>query len=77
VEETFGEDPFLVSRMGLAVTRGLQGDALFGDVDPGGKLPISFARSAGHLPVYYNHKPSSAAATWATTLPRSTRSATA
>jgi beta-glucosidase len=33
-------------------------DALFGDVNPGGKLPVSVARSAGHLPVFYNHKPS-------------------
>jgi beta-glucosidase len=31
---------------------------LFGDVNPGGKLPVSFARSAGHLPVFYNYKPS-------------------
>jgi len=31
---------------------------LFGDINPGGKLPVSFARSAGHLPVFYNHKPS-------------------
>jgi beta-glucosidase len=31
---------------------------LFGDVNPGGKLPVTFARSAGHLPVFYNHKPS-------------------
>jgi len=31
---------------------------LFGDVNPGGKLPVSFARSAGHLPIYYNYKPS-------------------
>lgn len=31
---------------------------LFGDVNPGGKLPISVPRSAGHLPAYYNHKPS-------------------
>lgn len=30
---------------------------LFGDVNPGGKLPISIARSVGHLPSYYNHKP--------------------
>jgi beta-glucosidase len=32
--------------------------ALFGDINPGGKLPVSFARSAGHLPIFYNHKPS-------------------
>jgi beta-glucosidase len=31
---------------------------LFGEVNPGGKLPVSFARSAGHLPIFYNHKPS-------------------
>ncbi len=33
-------------------------DVLFGDVNPGGKLPISFPRSVGHLPVFYNYKPS-------------------
>jgi len=33
-------------------------DVLFGDHNPGGKLPISFPRSAGHLPVFYNYKPS-------------------
>jgi beta-glucosidase len=31
---------------------------LFGDVNPGGKLPISFPRSVGQLPDFYNHKPS-------------------
>jgi beta-glucosidase len=31
---------------------------LFGDVNPGGKLPISFPHSVGDLPDYYNHKPS-------------------
>ncbi len=30
---------------------------LFGEVNPGGKLPVSIARSVGQLPVYYNHKP--------------------
>jgi beta-glucosidase len=33
-------------------------DVLFGDVCPGGKLPITIPRSAGHVPAYYNHKPS-------------------
>ncbi len=33
-------------------------DVLFGDHNPGGKLPISIPRSAGQLPVFYNHKPS-------------------
>lgn len=34
-------------------------DVLFGAVNPGGKLPVSFARSVGQLPVYYNRKPTS------------------
>lgn len=33
-------------------------EALFGDINPAGKLPVSFPRSTGQVPVYYNHKPS-------------------
>jgi beta-glucosidase len=33
-------------------------DVLFGDYNPGGKLPITFPQSVGQLPAYYNHKPS-------------------
>jgi beta-glucosidase len=33
-------------------------DVLFGDVNPGGKLPVSIARSVGQLPLVYNSKPS-------------------
>jgi beta-glucosidase len=32
-------------------------DVIFGDYNPGGKLPVSFPRSAGQLPIYYNAKP--------------------
>jgi len=32
-------------------------EALFGDFNPSGKLPISIPRSAGHLPAFYNYKP--------------------
>jgi len=33
-------------------------EALFGDVNPGGRLPLTVARHVGQLPVFYNAKPS-------------------
>jgi beta-glucosidase len=35
-------------------------EVLFGDYNPGGKLPITIPRATGQIPIYYNHKPSGA-----------------
>jgi beta-glucosidase len=33
-------------------------EALFGDTNPGGKLTVTWPRSVGQIPCFYNHKPS-------------------
>jgi beta-glucosidase len=41
-------------------------DVLFGDVNPGGKLPMTFPRAVGQVPVFYAHKPSGGRSHWKT-----------
>mgnify|MGYP001325241647 CR=1 FL=1 len=41
------------SMAGIAVA-----EVIFGDLNPGGKLPLTFPRSVGQLQMIYNHKPS-------------------
>lgn len=44
---------------GLAVAQ-----TLFGDNNPGGKLAMTFPRSAGQIPIFYNSKPSGMRSNW-------------
>jgi beta-glucosidase len=37
---------------------------LFGGSNPGGKLPITFPRHVGQIPIFYNHKPSGMKSHW-------------
>jgi beta-glucosidase len=52
-EETYGEDPYLVSRIGVAYVRGLQGDDLRDGVAATGKHFLGYGLSEGGR----NHKP--------------------
>lgn len=46
---------------GLAIA-----ETLFGQNNPGAKLCITFPRSVGQIPVFYNHKPSGSKSNWFT-----------
>jgi beta-glucosidase len=39
-------------------------DIVFGDANPGGKLPITFPRSVGQVPIFYGHHPSGGRSHW-------------
>src|SRR5207237_9959385 len=45
------ESWFLGSQHGNAVA-----DVLFGGYNPGGRLPVTFPRATGQIPIYYNHR---------------------
>jgi len=49
--------PAIVEAWHLGVQTGpALADVLFGDFNPSGKLPVSFPRTVGQVPTYYNHK---------------------
>jgi beta-glucosidase len=39
-------------------------DALTGRTNPGGKLPVTYPRSSGHIPIFYGHKTSGGRSNW-------------
>jgi beta-glucosidase len=45
----------LESWMGGTQSGNAIADILFGDVNPGGKLPVTVPRTVGQVPIYYNH----------------------
>jgi len=45
----------LESWMGGSQSGNAIADILFGDVNPGGKLPVTVPRAVGQVPIYYNH----------------------
>ena len=49
--------PAIVETWFLGVQSGpALADVLFGDYNPSGKLPVTFPRNVGQVPIYYNHR---------------------
>jgi beta-glucosidase len=57
IPELAAEAPAILETWFLGVQHGhAVADVLFGDYNPGGKLPASFPRATGQIPLYYNHR---------------------